>query len=168
MPYAYIFSGLPGVGKTTLAKNIAKYINAVYYRIDTIEHYLKKEYSDNLTKQGYELAFFLAKENLELGNNVVIDCCNPVNESRKLWNKLSELNFTEIVNIEVLCSDKRIHRNRVELRFEENKNKYPSWQDVLDREYQDWSDKKVITVDTANMKIDDSLEQLIKLLKIKV
>lgn len=43
MPNAYIFSGLPGVGKTTLAKQLAKAIpNTAYFRIDTIEYYLKK------------------------------------------------------------------------------------------------------------------------------
>jgi len=33
----YIFSGLPGTGKSTLAKIIARKLNAVYIRIDTIE-----------------------------------------------------------------------------------------------------------------------------------
>jgi len=68
MPNAYIFSGLSGVGKTTLAKLLTKTTqNTIYYRIDTIEYYLKKEYlSIELTKQGYELAYFQAKENLEL------------------------------------------------------------------------------------------------------
>ena len=33
----YIFSGLPGTGKTTLAKEISKILRTVYIRIDTIE-----------------------------------------------------------------------------------------------------------------------------------
>jgi predicted kinase len=39
----YIFSGLPGSGKTTLAKNISKIIGAVYIRIDTIEQRQRKK-----------------------------------------------------------------------------------------------------------------------------
>ncbi|APC97976.1 AAA family ATPase [Francisella frigiditurris] len=164
---AYIFSGLPGVGKTTLAKRLAQAVSdSVYYRIDTIEYYLKKEYSKDLIKQGYEITYYLAKENLELGKNVIIDCCNPVKESRELWNKLST-DSIKVINIEVLCSNKEIHENRIESRFEENKNKYPSWQSVLDRDYENWFDKDVIRVDTANIEIKDSLDKLMKLIKLK-
>ena len=37
----FIFSGLPAVGKSTLAKSVVKYFEAVYLRIDTIEQGLK-------------------------------------------------------------------------------------------------------------------------------
>ncbi|API86737.1 AAA family ATPase [Francisella uliginis] len=165
MPNAYILSGLPGVGKTTLAKQLAKAIpNTVYFRIDTIEYYLKKEYSQKLTKQGYEIAFYQAKENLELGKSVIIDCCNPVLESRELWNKLSEVNSTKVINIEVICSDKQTHQNRVETRYKSNPNKYPTWQDILDRDYQAW-DQSIIKIDTANSNIEDSLKILIDQIK---
>lgn len=165
MPNAYILSGLPGVGKTTLAKQLAKAIpNTVYFRIDTIEYYLKKEYSQKLTKQGYEIAFYQAKENLELDKNVIIDCCNPVLESRELWSKLSQVNSTKVVNIEVICSDKQIHQNRVETRYKSNPNKYPTWQDVLDRDYQVWN-QNIIKIDTANFNIEYSLKTLINQLK---
>ncbi|MGQ4002516.1 AAA family ATPase [Francisellaceae bacterium CB299] len=167
MPNAYIFSGLSGVGKTTLAKLLTKTTqNTIYYRIDTIEYYLKKEYlSIELTKQGYELAYFQAKENLELGNDIIIDCCNPVNESRELWNKLSNINSTKVINIKVVCSDKQIHQNRVEIRYKSNTNKYPTWQTVLDKDYQPWKES-IITIDTANTDIIESLNILKNELKV--
>lgn len=37
-----IFGGLSGVGKTTIAKSLAKHLKAVYLRIDTVEQVLKK------------------------------------------------------------------------------------------------------------------------------
>ena len=37
----FIFSGLPAVGKSTLAKYVVKEFGAVYLRIDTIEQGLK-------------------------------------------------------------------------------------------------------------------------------
>lgn len=39
----YIFSGLPGTGKSTLAQYLAKTLGAVYLRIDTIEQAMKDE-----------------------------------------------------------------------------------------------------------------------------
>lgn len=168
MVYAYIFSGLPGVGKTTLAKQLAQTISdAVYLRIDTVECYLKKAYSQELTKQGYELTFHLAKENLELSNNVIIDCCNPVSESRELWNKLADTSSTKVINIEIICNDKQIHKNRVNIRFNKNKKKYPSWQDTLDKDYQTWNNRELVKIDTANVDINDSFKQLMNLLVLK-
>ena len=39
--FLFIFSGLPAVGKSTLAKFVLKEFGAVYLRIDTIEQGLK-------------------------------------------------------------------------------------------------------------------------------
>ena len=71
-----------------------------------------------------------------------------------------------MINIEVICSNKQIHENRVQIRFKTNKNKYPSWQNVLDRYYQNWN-QEVITIDSANVDINASFKQLINLLDIK-
>ncbi|AEE26252.1 AAA family ATPase [Francisella hispaniensis] len=161
MPNAYIFSGLPGVGKTTLAKQLAQAMpDTIYFRIDTVEYYLKKAYPQEPTKQGYEIAFYQAKENLELGKNVIIDCCNPILESRDLWNSLSQINDTKIINIEVTCSDKQIHQNRVETRYKSDPDKYPTWQNVLNRDYEPWKDE-IIRVDTAKTDTIESFNILI-------
>ena len=169
MPTVYIFSGLPAVGKTTLAKILTKNItNTTYLRVDTLEYFLKKEYFNiSLTKQGYDLAYFLAKENLELGNNVIIDCCNPIEESRQLLQNLSSIKSVKIINIEIICSDINIHKHRVETRFNENINKYPSWQKVLDNDYQNWDNEQIIRIDTSNKKIEDSIKELIILIENK-
>ncbi|MDE5022780.1 AAA family ATPase, partial [Francisella tularensis subsp. holarctica] len=67
MYYIYVFSGLPGIGKTTLAKQLAQVIpNTAYFRLDTVEYYLKKAYPKEPNKQGYELVYYQAKQNHEL------------------------------------------------------------------------------------------------------
>ena len=62
---------------------LSKHTKTTYIRIDTFEHFLKKEFSVEIIKQGYELSYKLACDNLRIGNSVIIDCCNPVHESRK-------------------------------------------------------------------------------------
>ena len=42
-----IFSGLPGSGKSTIAQALAKQLNALYLRIDTIEQAIHKADEDN-------------------------------------------------------------------------------------------------------------------------
>jgi predicted kinase len=52
-PVLYIFSGLPGTGKTTLSQKVARQIKAVYLRIDTIEQALRDLCSVNVQREGY-------------------------------------------------------------------------------------------------------------------
>ena len=52
----FIFSGLPAVGKSTLARFLVKEFGAVYLRIDTIEQGLKDLCRINVEGEGYRLA----------------------------------------------------------------------------------------------------------------
>lgn len=76
-PYLLIFSGLPGSGKTILAKEIVKYYKAVYLRLDTIEHRINELCNYTVQGEGYRLSYRIAADNLLLGNSIVADCCNP-------------------------------------------------------------------------------------------
>ena len=161
--YAYIFSGLPGVGKSTIAKMLSSSTKSTYIRIDTLEHCLKKQFSTPIIKQGYELAFKLARDNLEVGNNVVIDCCNTTAESRLLLNSLKLAHKTKTINIEITCEDLNEHKHRVNTRCTTNTNRYPSWDEVTKREYEIWDDyEKVLKIDNSDSTIDQSLRELMK------
>ena len=48
----YIFGGLPGSGKTELARYLASHIDAVYLRIDTIEQQLRNTGIKEIYEQG--------------------------------------------------------------------------------------------------------------------
>lgn len=82
-----VFSGLPGTGKTTVAKALATRLSATYLRVDTIEQTIKNAnvLAQAVGRSGYWVANELALSNLCLGNTVVVDCVNPVAESRTLW-----------------------------------------------------------------------------------
>lgn len=52
----FIFSGLPAVGKSTIAQYVAKKHKAVYLRIDTIEQGLRDLCNVKVQGEGYRLA----------------------------------------------------------------------------------------------------------------
>lgn len=85
-PILYIFSGVPGSGKTTIAKEIVKKIGAAYCRPDTIEQGLRDICSYTLSGgEGYRLTHRIVEDNLRLGVSVIVDCCNPWELTRTEW-----------------------------------------------------------------------------------
>ena len=163
----YVFSGLPGVGKSALAKKLVRQLNAAYLRIDTIEQGIRELCSFEVKGEGYRLSYRIARDNLQDGMSVVADSCNPLSLTRDEWNQVAGEVGVEVVNIQVVCSDIEEHRRRVESRVSEVENlKLPTWDDVLRREYHRWDESKVITVDTASKSVDESFSDLIMLLKL--
>jgi predicted kinase len=161
LPVLYIFSGLPGVGKSTLASALAKYIGATYLRLDAIEQGLRDIYQVDIDDQGYQLAFRIAKDNLKLGLSVIGDSCNSVIESRTAWQQVAVELGLQFINIEVTCSNKNEHQSRVETRHSSIPNlPLPTWKQVQGREYQAW-DRGVVRIDTADKETQQSVDDLI-------
>lgn len=146
-----VFSGLPGTGKTTIASDLAARTSSVYLRIDTIEQVIKNAgaLAQDVGRSGYRVANELALSNLRLGNRVIVDCVNPVSESRKAWKDIASRSGARLVNIHVICSDKHEHQRRVETRKIDIPGLTPPiWQAVLDHEYEAWDDAP-FSIDTA-------------------
>lgn len=144
-----VFSGLPGSGKTTIARALASHLRATYLRIDSIEQALRNGGMAEVGKAGYEVANALARSNLALGNRVVADCVNPLAESRQAWQGIAEAEQSPLLNVEVICTDIAEHRRRVESREADVPGlRPPSWQSVLDHDYQAWSGER-LTLDSA-------------------
>jgi predicted kinase len=78
-----VLSGLPGVGKTTIARELACALAAVYLRIDSIEQALRQA-GLAVKAEGYAVAHAVAADNLRAGQTVVADCVNPSRSRRRL------------------------------------------------------------------------------------
>lgn len=156
----FILSGLPASGKSALAKLLAKEYNAVYLRIDTVEQGLRDICKLDVEGEGYRLSYKIAADNLQLGNNVVADSCNPIQLTRMEWQEVACVNGSQFVNIEVVCSDKREHKKRVEIRQSEVEGlKLPTWEEIENREYHPWNSERII-IDTANNTVETSFQEL--------
>ena len=136
-----ILGGLPGVGKTAIATALAREIDAVHLRIDSI-----------------------ARDNLNLGRTVIADSVNPVEITRSAWREVAQQTGNDYVEIEIICSDQTEHQQRVENRVPDIPgHQPPTWQQVLDREYEPW--RAQILLDTAGRHIDACIAELRQRLK---
>ena len=161
-PTLYIFSGLPGVGKTTLAKKLATHLGATYLRADTIEQGLRELCDMKVQGEGYRLSYRIARDNLLLGNHVVTDSCNPIELTRREWKEVALGANARCVNIEICCSDIVEHRCRVESRETDITGLVlPTWEQVQLRHYTPWPGG-VIRIDTAGITHEEAFQQLIQ------
>jgi predicted kinase len=158
-----VFGGLPGTGKTTVAKALAQTLDAVYLRIDTIEQALRSHevLRTDVGPLGYVVGYRLAEDNLRIGRIVVTDSVNPLQITRDAWLSVAERASTKAAEVEVVCSDTAEHRRRIETRRSDiGTLKLPTWQDVIDREYENW-DRPHIVIDTASRTVSETVVELL-------
>ncbi|MNG17046.1 hypothetical protein D3C84_1010040 [compost metagenome] len=113
-------------------------------------------------RSGYLVAIALARSNLDLGRVVIVDCVNPVTESRVLWREMAARIGVPLVNIEVVCSDALEYRRRVETRTVDVPGLAPpNWQSVLEHDYEAWADGP-LQLDSAVLSPDEAVEAAIE------
>jgi predicted kinase len=69
MAMLIVLGGLPGTGKTAIAREIARVLNAVYVRIDSIEQAIRmsRVLGRPIDDTGYCVAQVIAEDNLRVG-----------------------------------------------------------------------------------------------------
>ena len=154
-----VFSGLPGTGKSTVARRLAAERSAAYVRVDEIESVLAQETAlgRDVGPAGYVVAFAIARSNLACGNAVVADSVNPVEDSRTGWRSVADACGVCILDVELVCSDRDEHRRRVEERRADIPGLVPpTWDMVEARDYAPWTTDR-LQIDTARIGPDEAV-----------
>ena len=155
-----VLSGLPGVGKTTIARELATAMDAVYVRIDSIEQALRNA-GWKVKREGYSVAHAVSEDNLQLGRHVVADCVNPWPLTRSEWLAVANRAGVRAVNVEVVCSDIDEHRRRVESRSPDiTGHSLPTWSEVVERDYRPWEGERLI-IDTARCDVRQNVQSIL-------
>jgi predicted kinase len=161
-----VIGGLPGTGKTSLARGLALALDAVHLRIDTIEQALRSATmgSAALGAAGYVVGYGVAADNLALGRSVVADAVNPLSSIRAAWRDVARRAGVAPFEVEVICSDPTEHRRRVESRRADIPGlQLPTWAEVEARAYEPWEGAHVL-IDTAQEPVERSVTELYALL----
>ncbi|MBP6217397.1 MAG: AAA family ATPase [Oligoflexales bacterium] len=152
-----VFTGLPGVGKSTLAEAVASKLSLPIFSVDPIESAilqsgLTRSFATGLA--AYLVAETLAREQLKLGLSVVIDAVNPVQEARDMWRKLAE-KFRAKLHIIECTLEPSIHKRRIEERVRSLRG-IPeiTWERVetVREEYLHWQEERLV-LDTVAPKL---------------
>jgi predicted kinase len=155
-----MLSGLPGVGKTTIARELARVLAGVHVRIDSIEQALRNA-GLTVNEEGYRVAYIVAEDNLRVGRTVVADCVNPWPLTRRTWRAVADRVSVRAVDVEIVCTDTDEHRRRIESRVPDIPgHRVPTWAEVLAHDYRRWDEERLV-VDTARSTVAQSTQTIL-------
>ncbi len=160
-PRLICFSGLPGVGKTTLSRLVARDTGAVLLRIDSFETAQRQLTGQDLIgPEGYVAAAAAAHDNLNLGRDVLTDAVNDDRYCHAHWEALAARTGARLLAILILCSDVDEHRRRIEARDADLPGQVlPDWSRVQARQFASWPAVS-LTIDTAGTTAEASAHRI--------
>jgi predicted kinase len=146
-----VISGLPGLGKTTIADLVGARLRAVRLSIDPVEEALLAAGSPRGWETGvaaYEAVGAMARLNLEAGRTVVIDAVNDSEPARETWRRAATSAGAALCWVVLTMSDTAGHASRL-LRRDRGFQHVPepTWSEVAGRQMEPWADRhRVIDV----------------------
>lgn len=146
-------SGLPGVGKSTIAAELARQTGALWLRVDAIEQAMRgsTHAPEDLADIGYRALCGAAEGALVQGMDVIGDSVNPIGFTRALYREMSGRAGARHFDVALICADAGEHRARVEARDASAPGLAPPvWAQVTAREWAPFPEAD-LTLDTSTL-----------------
>jgi predicted kinase len=154
-----VMAGLPAAGKSTIAEIVGNRLGMPVVSVDPIETAILAAGIDADQPTGlaaYLVAEAFADAVLTGGGGIIVDAVNAVTPAREQWVKLAERQKSDVRFIEVVCSDREVHAQRLAARAsrlaESGRGEAFAVEQSLE-EWEDWSGASAaiarITLDSA-------------------
>ena len=166
-PVLVVLGGLPGVGKTTVARPLCRALGAAHLRVDTVEQALVRGglAEDAVGVRGYAATYAVAADQLAVGTSVVADTVNGLAVVREAWDEVAEGAGVRQVRVLLECRDPGEHRRRVESREADIEgHRMPRWHEVHEREFEPWEPAD-LTLDTAVLTTAEVVDRIVALVE---
>ncbi len=148
-----IFTGLPGVGKSSIAEAVARELSVPVFAKDWLEATLIRCQLQPIANgppfgsAGYQLLTTLAERQLQVGQSVILDSVASTLSIRAEWRTVAQTYQAEWRVIECVCSDEAVQRDRMNVRQRHIRDWHElNWSEVerVKAYYAPWNEERLI------------------------
>ncbi len=162
-PTLVIFSGLPGMGKSTLADKLARKLRWPLLRIDDVIGEVPEDAGIAFWDSKVAVLLDLVNTQLELGLDVIVDSVF-MNMDRQHAQELARKYEARFLPIYVFVSDDKVWEERVTKRYNEMNNKdVATWERVLHQRehFAKWEADTALFIDSVEA-VEQNFEKVLE------